>query len=286
MDNLDLNIDNYNLKELLSLFSISENFTENDMKHAKKVVLKTHPDKSGLDPKYFLFFSKAYKIIYGIYSFRETNIRDHEKYKTLDHENNNEIIKKALSSRTVKKDFNKWFNELFEKAKIEDEYNSHGYEEWLKSEEDLDNFSNLNKKEQDEKLEEKRNKIKSLIKVNEINDIQSEGYNLLREKPDYYSSDIFSRLPFEDLKRAHQESIIPITNSDLLNIEQRSEAKLKSQRDEKILIPSLEQSKKILSENNEKLNRINNDRAYRLLKEDEIIREKNNEALRSIRRLR
>ena len=37
MDNLDLNIDNYNLKELLSLFSISENFTENDMKHAKKL---------------------------------------------------------------------------------------------------------------------------------------------------------------------------------------------------------------------------------------------------------
>ena len=143
-------------------------------------MLKTHPINQ-VRSKYFLFFSKAYKIIYGIYSFIVPNIRDHEKYKTLDHENNNEIIKKALSSRTVKKDFNKWFNELFEKAKIEDEYNSHGYEEWLKSEEDLDNFSNLNKKEQDEKLEEKRNKIKSLIKVNEINDIQSEGYNLLRE---------------------------------------------------------------------------------------------------------
>ena len=53
MDNIDLNIDNYNLQELLNLFSITENFSEKDMKEAKKVVLRTHPDKSGLDKKYF-----------------------------------------------------------------------------------------------------------------------------------------------------------------------------------------------------------------------------------------
>ena len=65
MQNLDLNIDNYNLKDILKLFSISEEFTEKDMKEAKKIVLQIHPDKSKLDAKYFYFFSKAYKIIYG-----------------------------------------------------------------------------------------------------------------------------------------------------------------------------------------------------------------------------
>jgi len=286
MDNIDLNIDNYNLQELLSLFSISENFSEKDMKEAKKIVLKTHPDKSGLDPKYFLFFSKAYKIIYGIFEFRETNKKDHSKYKTLDNPENDEIIKNALASNTVKKDFNKWFNELFEKSKIEDEYNNSGYENWLRSDEDLENFSNLNKEQQEIKLEEKRNKIKTLSKFNEIKDIQGSGYDLLRQKPEDYSSDIFSSLAFEDLKKAHQESIIPITNQDINNIEQRSMSQLKIQRDEKITIPTMEQSKQLLSDNNSKDNRNNAERAFRLLREDELIREKNKEALRSMRRLR
>ena len=286
MDNIDLNIDNYNLQELLSLFSISENFSEKDMKEAKKIVLKTHPDKSGLDPKYFLFFSKAYKIIYGIFEFRETNKKDHSKYKTLDNPENDEIIKNALDSNTVKKDFNKWFNELFEKSKIEDEYNNSGYENWLRSDEDLENFSNLNKEQQEIKLEEKRNKIKTLSKFNEIKDIQGGGYDLLRQKPEDYSSDIFSSLAFEDLKKAHQESIIPITNQDINNIEQRSMSQLKIQRDEKITIPTMEQSKQLLSDNNSKDNRNNAERAFRLLREDELIREKNKEALRSMRRLR
>jgi len=286
MDNIDLNIDNYNLQELLSLFSISENFSEKDMKEAKKIVLKTHPDKSGLDPKYFLFFSKAYKIIYGIFEFRETNKKDHSKYKTLDNPENDEIIKNALASNTVKKDFNKWFNELFEKSKIEDEYNNSGYENWLRSDEDLENFSNLNKEQQEIKLEEKRNKIKTLSKFNEIKDIQGGGYDLLRQKPEDYSSDIFSSLAFEDLKKAYQESIIPITNQDINNIEQRSMSQLKIQRDEKITIPTMEQSKQLLSDNNSKDNRNNAERAFRLLREDELIREKNKEALRSMRRLR
>jgi predicted transcriptional regulator len=286
MDNIDLNIDNYNLQELLSLFSISENFSEKDMKEAKKIVLKTHPDKSGLDPKYFLFFSKAFKIIYGIFEFRETNKKDHSKYKTIDNPENDEIIKNALASNTVKKDFNKWFNELFEKSKIEDEYNNSGYENWLRSDEDLENFSNLNKEQQEIKLEEKRNKIKTLSKFNEIKDIQGGGYDLLRQKPEDYSSDIFSSLAFEDLKKAHQESIIPITNKDINNIEQRSMSQLKIQRDDKILIPTMEQSKQLLSDNNSKDNRNNAERAFRLLREDELIREKNKEALRSMRRLR
>lgn len=286
MDNIDLNIDNYNLQELLNLFSITENFSEKDMKEAKKVVLRTHPDKSGLDPKYFLFFSKAYKIIYGIFEFRETNKKDHTKYKTLDNVENNEIIKKALASNTVKKDFNKWFNELFEKSKIEDEYNSFGYESWLRSNEDLENFSNMNKEEQEAKLEKKRNKIKSLVSFNEIKDIQGEGYDLLRQKPESYSSGIFSSLAYEDLKKAHQESIIPVTKNDINNIEHRTMSQLKIQRDEKMIIPSLEESKQILSQNNSKDNRNNAERAFRLLREDETIRDKNREALRSMRRLR
>ena len=65
--NLDLNIDNYSLDDILQLFRLSSDFNEADMKNAKKLVLKMHPDKSRLDAKYFLFFSKAYKVLYSIY---------------------------------------------------------------------------------------------------------------------------------------------------------------------------------------------------------------------------
>ena len=69
-ENLDLNIQNYNLNDLLNLFKLNTNFTEEDLKNAKKIVLKIHPDKSKLDKKYFLFFSSAYKILFQLYNFK------------------------------------------------------------------------------------------------------------------------------------------------------------------------------------------------------------------------
>ena len=54
-NNFDLNIDNYSMKDIFHLFNIqNEILNENIMKESKKFVLKTHPDKSGLNQKYFL----------------------------------------------------------------------------------------------------------------------------------------------------------------------------------------------------------------------------------------
>ena len=49
MENLDLNIHNYELNDLLALFKLPFHFDDSDLKNAKRIVLKTHPDKSGLD---------------------------------------------------------------------------------------------------------------------------------------------------------------------------------------------------------------------------------------------
>jgi hypothetical protein len=57
---LDMNIDNYELQDLLDLFHLDYNFNEEDLKKTKKTVLMTHPDKSNLSKEYFLFFSAAY----------------------------------------------------------------------------------------------------------------------------------------------------------------------------------------------------------------------------------
>ena len=66
MQGVDLEINNYSVEELFGLFHI-QHLDEETMKTAKKIVLKTHPDKSKLDPKYFLFYSQAYRRLFGIY---------------------------------------------------------------------------------------------------------------------------------------------------------------------------------------------------------------------------
>ena len=70
MDDFDLNIDNYDLEDILNLFHLDYKFEKEKMKNAKLMALKTHPDKSGLPKEVFLFFMKAYKMIESIYEFK------------------------------------------------------------------------------------------------------------------------------------------------------------------------------------------------------------------------
>ena len=54
---IDFNINNYDLKDILNLFQVNDDFDEDDLKNPKKVLM-LHPDKSGLKKEYFLFFQK------------------------------------------------------------------------------------------------------------------------------------------------------------------------------------------------------------------------------------
>ena len=96
---VDLDISNYNLEDILRLFQVPENFNEADLKRAKQQVLRIHPDKSRLEPKYFLFYSKAYKTLYSIWEFnnKKTNkTMNTEEYIPLDTSEENK--RKALNS--------------------------------------------------------------------------------------------------------------------------------------------------------------------------------------------
>ena len=77
MESLDLNIDNYNLPDILSLFNLPTLFNDADLKRAKLAVLKTHPDKCQLPKEYFLFFTKAYRILHQIYTIRHPTTNEH-----------------------------------------------------------------------------------------------------------------------------------------------------------------------------------------------------------------
>ena len=56
MDKLDLDIANYNYEDLITLFHLHHEFSSKDLKEAKKIVYRVHPDKSNLPKEYFLFF--------------------------------------------------------------------------------------------------------------------------------------------------------------------------------------------------------------------------------------
>jgi len=160
IDTIDLNINNYSKNELYKLFGIDNNtsLTIDIMKICKKTVLKTHPDKSGMDGKYFIFFSKAYKRLHSIYQFQNkgegeiqfqnNNFSDNQNKANFEVLNN--MFDKNKSLRKTN-NFNEWFNDLFEKNKLDE--NNSGYGDWLKSNEDVEEISEISPKNLDSEIE-------------------------------------------------------------------------------------------------------------------------------------
>lgn len=269
---LDLNLNNYNLHDILNLFNLDYNFTKEDLKHAKKIVLMTHPDKSKIDKEIFLFYSSAYKLIYKLYEFRNKSHQSTEYVATQNIEN------KQFLENIKCKNFNKWFNEMFEAERLNNEFNENGYGNWLSSNEDIDNTITT-KENMNIAFENKKKNIQTLIVKQNIQTIYNTQYSdLLNTKPENYSSDIFSKnLSFEDLKKAHTETVIPVTHEDYINIKKyKNVNELEKERYNKIIPMTIEQSKKYLDENKELESKNDLERAYKLAKEDEKVKKINN----------
>ncbi len=283
-ENLDLNIDNYNLDELLKLFHLSYDFTESDLKQAKRIVLRTHPDKSNLPKEYFLFFSKAYKIIFNIYEFRHKSKNQSTEYVVEKNEEHEVMLKKIQK----KDNFNKWFNKMFEEHKITNDYESGGYGDWFKSEENTDNRK-ISHNEMGKVFEEKKAQIQDLIVRQEISDFSTSNgaSDLIGEQPQSYASDMFGKLQYDDLKKAHTDTVVPVTHNDYLSREKfNSVDELKRHRSQNIVIPSIEQSKDYLSQRTSQQSRSDVERAYKLAKQDEIAQEMNKKWWGKIKQIR
>ena len=138
MSDFDFNIDNYELSDLLNLFKITHNLTKDELKKAKQMVLSSHPDKSRLSSDYFIFFKRAYERVLQIYIFKnkseKTSYNTNTTYSA-DEDEDEKKERKILLDKIKGKDFNKWFNKMFEKNKADTE--EQGYGEWLKSDEDV-----------------------------------------------------------------------------------------------------------------------------------------------------
>lgn len=230
-ESLDLNIENYSREELYKLFGFKTSIilTEENMKEAKKIVLKTHPDKSRLDNKYFVFFGKAFQKLKDIYEFQnKTNKKTADNNEYFDSQNG-KVLDKMFDMKKDLKDsnnFNKWFNEQFEKYRLEDPV-EHGYGNWLKSDEDIIfTPQNINKDSMAIEMEKRKKEIQALTPYKGVGDAflssSAGGSSLMEYNSNFSSGSLFSSgggMCYTDLRQAYAESVIPVTEDDFNKVQ-------------------------------------------------------------------
>jgi hypothetical protein len=216
---MDLNLDNYTIDDLYKLFDIDA-LDDESMKHAKRIVLKTHPDKSGLDSQYFLFFSRAYKRLYGIMEFQ--NKSSSVKTRTdVVHADNAIILNNTFGDDTQR--FNKWFNEQFNKY---NEINDEGYGDWLKTDDGITASSVTNKQEMASEFERQKKRVQALSIYNGVQDTYARTSGAQLSQTSDYTTDEYT-----DLKKAYMESVIPVTEDDYNSVKKyRNVDELKNDR--------------------------------------------------------
>jgi hypothetical protein len=124
-------------------------------------------------------------------------------------------------------EFNKWFNEKFEQYRLKDDEAETGYDEWFRGSVDTtendDNEGGGSWTDKVARLNERKQELRNKYALIERNELEyagdygaggGGGYDLTRERPKEYSSGIFGNLRYEDLKKAHTETVIPVTEED------------------------------------------------------------------------
>ena len=231
---VDLDINNYGYAELLTLFKLDTDYGEEELKEAKKIVLKMHPDKSKLPSEYFLFFSKAFKTLVQIHEFKNKSEKKVDSKNVKEYKEMIQIVPKKgdENSRALKKfveandmtdpiKFNKWFNSQFEKVVPGLEEND-GYEEWFKNNHQLDDEENQNqlneKKSKEEIFALKKVRAKSMIKYEGVQEMYANGLGASTlygsSSEEGYNSGLFDTLSYQDLKQSHIETVIPVNEDD------------------------------------------------------------------------
>ena len=286
MDSIDLNLNNYDLYDILNLFKLSIHFNKSELKQAYKQTLMTHPDKSKLDKKYFLFFSSAFKILKQVFDFNNRAnacVASSTNVEFIDNKEHAAMAEKIKN----KPHFNKWFNELFEKVKVYDAEHDSGYNEWFHSNKDINTTTIHTMSEMNEAFDIKKAQSRELILHSKIHDLGGhDGYTLSRSMPENYGSEIFSKLQFEDLKKAHTETVVPVTHEDFTNRRKFNTVdEMSRHRSQCEQIPSDIETQDTLKQMKLDEHSINVHNAFKMAKQCDAIKDANNKWWGSLRQL-
>ena len=295
---LDLDVRNYELRDILNLFKLPSVFNELNMREAKLIVMRTHPDKSGLDKEYFLFFSKAYKILHEVYQVRAGLSR--QKDAKYDDVKEDIDARRNANSDKLKRmnadEFNRWFNQTFEQNRLHDEEQDSGYGDWLRSNDADDADTREDNDENDdamdegstwaqrmEQLERRKKKLRdqALVVRSEVRTFESgSGFSLSRECPEEHSSGLnfgsSSSLAYEDLKKAHTESVIPVTHEDYEAVRKyKNMNELQMSRDIDRRTFNYSETESQMARSQQLQTEDDMRRAFKLAQQDEVVRDLN-----------
>lgn len=224
----NLDISKYSFEEILGLFELTYDISPEDMKRAKRKVLMTHPDKSRLDPQYFLFYKKAYEFVAHYYNEKiKHEERDNRRNTTYIPPENNDVGQQQINGVIKKMDksnFNKTFNTLFENNMVVKPDESRN--EWFRdSSSQYSGISATSKDNMGRALEQIKQQQGSLIRHTGIHTMYStSGTNLYDDNTDQYvTSDPFSKLKFDDLRKVHKDqTVLAVSEKDYANVKKYS----------------------------------------------------------------
>ena len=140
-------------------------------------------------------------------------------------------------------------------------------------------------------LEKKQNLRENiLVKYNSVSEFNNNNYcDINNSNPENYSSSLFDKLQYEDLKKAHSESVIPVTEEDYHNRKKYTSIDhINRDRTQDIINnePHLQSHTQLMSEKQLNDDNISIQRAYKLMNQDEKIRENYNTFWSDLRRIK
>jgi hypothetical protein len=264
--NLDIN--SYSIEELYELFKIPPyDISPEQIKNAKKQVLMTHPDKSNLDADYFLFYKKAYDCLIRFYTEQHKITADttesvsklRSQYDdSVKPDNHSDYISNKIN-KMDKKEFSQTFNTIFEKemsTKPDPTVNSWFVEKKQMYDESLCKTTEAGINQSMEKIRKNAGNVTVYRGVQPLVSSTSTAtgglYNEDEDKTVYVTSDPFSKLKYDDLRKVHKDqTVLAVGEEDFSNVKQYKDVKeySNSRNRQEFNYIDKEQSLKILEDN-------------------------------------
>ena len=228
----NLDIQKYSFDEILNFFDLTYDISADDLKRAKNKVLLFHPDKSKLPSDYFLFFKKAFDIVYNFYENSHKQDKevpqDKMEYKPSKANELNSSTNKHITNvieKMAPEEFQSKFNELFEKNMAVKKSNVDNG--WFTSEDAAyKNNEVVTKSNMNDVLQSMKSQQTGLVKYNGVQQMFSRGGTNFYDDDDgsgYVTSDPFSKLKFDDLRKVHKdETIFAVSERDFHKVPQYS----------------------------------------------------------------
>ena len=232
--NYNLQLESYSFDDLLQMFGLTYQMTIDDLKAAKRRVLMVHPDKSGLSSDYFLFYKRAFEHVVQYYNQQHRQnqvVNEHTstEYVPLSAETESSTKIQNTVQKMSSKQFNSRFNELFDKTMAEKPDESRN--EWFRKQETDTVFSpagpvnagNMGSTFETLKAKQREAGLVRYTGIRELSSFSGTNYydnSAIGNNEDvsddvYVSSDPFSKLRFEDLRKVHKDqTVFAVSESD------------------------------------------------------------------------